>query len=159
MTEAEALTKADAASGSVFMAQGQVTGQASLHGTSRGNVSVARLGRGDLLVSGTASRAMVFLGAAEARTITQAAVNLPVAPGFAGAGTTVIQVAFQEQEAITGRGAAWSSVKAVAASLEWELGAAALAYRAPPALGRLEPPRVGLSGRLVPSNKGRILKG
>ena len=159
MTEARGLTTADAASGSVFTAQGQVTGQASLNAESQGHVSVTRLGRGDILVAGTAARAMVFLGAAGARAITQAAANLPLEPGFAGAGNTVIRVAFQEQEAITGRGAALSMVQAAASGSEWELGAAAVAFRAPPALRRSEPPRMGLSGRLVPTNTGRILKG
>jgi len=159
MTEAQALTSSGAAGGSVFTTQGQVAGQAFLHGTSQGNVALTRLGRGDLLVAGTASRAMVFLGAAEARAITQAAANLPLEPEFAGAGTTVIRVAFQQQEAITGRGAGLSTVRAAASGSEWELGAAAIAYRAPPALRRLAPPSVGLSGRLVPSNTGLILKG
>ena len=159
MTEARSLTKADAASGSVFMAQGHVTGQASLHGTSQGHVSVTRLGRGDVLVVGAAARGMVFLGAADARAVTQAAANLPLEPEFAGAGTTLIRVALQEQEVITGRGAAWSTVKAVANASGWELGATAISYRAPPALGRSEPPRLGLSGRLVPTNAGRILRG
>lgn len=159
MTEAQALTTADAACGLVFTAQGQVTGQASLHGTSQGYVSVTRFGRGDLLVAGTAARAMVFLGAAEARAITQAAANLPLEPGFAGAGTTVTRVAFHAQEVLTGRGAALSTVQAVANASGWELGATAIAYRAPPALRRSEPPRMGLSGRLVPTNAGRILKG
>jgi hypothetical protein len=159
MTKAEALTTAGAASGSVFTAQGKVTGQGFLNAASQGNVSVTRFGRGDLLVAGSAARAMVFLGAAEARAITQAAANLPLEPEFAGAGTTVIRVAFQEQEAITGRGTALSMVQAATSGSEWGLGAAALAFRAPPALRRSEPPRMGLSGRLVPTNAGRILKG
>jgi hypothetical protein len=159
MTEARGLTTAEAASGSVFTAQGKVTGQASLNAESQGRVSVTRLGRGDTLVAGSAARAMVFLGAAEARAITQAAANLPLEPEFAGAGTTVIRVAFQEQEAITGRGAGLSMVQAAASGSEWALGATAVAYRAPPALGRSELPRMGLSGRLVPTNAGRILKG
>ncbi len=159
MTKAEALTTAGAASGSVFTAKGKVTGQGFLNAASQGHVSVTRLARGDLLVAGTAARAMAFLGAAEARAITQAAANLPLAPGFAGAGTTVIKVAFQEQEVLTGRGAALLTVQAVANASGWELGATAIAYRAPPALGRSEPPRMGLSGRLVPTNAGRILKG
>jgi hypothetical protein len=157
--QVRALNMTSAASGSLFTAQGQVTGQASLHGTSQGHVSVTRLGRGDILVAGTAARAMVFLGAAEARSLTQAAANLPLEPGFAGAGTTVTRVAFHAQEVLTGRGAALSTVQAVDNASGWELGATAIAYRAPPALRRSEPPRVGLSGRLIPSNTGRILKG
>ena len=159
ITQAQALTTASAASGSVFTAQGQVTGQSSLLGTSQGHVSVTRFGRGDLFVAGTAARAMVFLGAAEARSLTQAAANLPLEPGFAGAGTTVARVAFHAQEVLTGRGAARSTVKAVANASGWEPGAEAIAYRAPPALRRSEPPRIGLSGRLVPTNTGRILRG
>ena len=159
ITQAQALTTASAASGSVFTAQGQVTGQSSLLGTSQGHVSVTRFGRGDLLVAGTATRAMVFLGAGEARSLTQAAANLPLEPGFAGAGATVTRVAFHAQEVLTGRGTVLSTVQAAASGSEWELGAAAVAYRAPPALGRLEAPRLGLSGRLVPTNTGRILRG
>jgi len=158
-TQAKALTTAGAASGSVFTAKGHVTGQAFLNAASRGHVALTRLGRGDLLVLGTAARGMVFLGTTEARSITQAAANLPLALGFGGAGTTLIRVAFHAQETLTGRGTALSTVKAVASGSEWGLGAAAIAYRAPPALGRLEPPRIGLSGRLISSNTGRILKG
>jgi hypothetical protein len=157
--QAQALTIASAASGSVFTAQGQVAGQASLNAESQGHVALTRLGRGDLLVAGTAAHAMVFLGAAEARAITQAAANLPLEPGFAGAGTTVIRVTFHAQETLTGRGTALTTVRAAAGGSEFELGAAAIAYRAPPALRRSEPPRIGLSGRLVPTNAGRILKG
>jgi len=159
ITQARALTTASAASGSVFTAQGQVTGQSSLLGTSQGHVSVTRFGRGDLLVAGTAMRAMVFLGAGEARSLTQAAANLLLEPGFAGAGATVTRVAFHAQEVLTGRGAVLSTVQAVDNALGWELGATAIAYRAPPALRRSEPPRMGLSGRLIPSNTGRILQG
>ena len=159
MTKAQALTTADAAGGSVFTAQGEVTGQAFLNAASIGQVVLTRLGRGDLLVAGTASRAMLFLGAAEARSISRAAANLPLEPWFAGAGATVIKVAFHEQEVFTGRGTALSTVQAAASGSEWELGAAAVAYREPPALGRLEAPRLGLSGRLVPTNTGRILRG
>lgn len=157
--QAQALTQAGTADGSVFTAQGQVTGRASLHATSQGDVSVTRLGRGGLLVTGIAARAMVFIGAARAHAITQAAANLPVAPGFAGAGTTTIELAFHGQAVITGRGSALSPVRAAASGSDWDLAATAIAYRAPPALGRSEPPRFGISGRLMPTNTGRILRG
>ena len=102
---------------------------------------------------------MVILGAAGARAITQAAANLSLEPGFAGAGTTVIRVDFHQQEVITGRGDARSMLQAAASGSDWDLAATAIAYRAPPALGRSEPPRFGISGRLMPTNTGRILRG
>jgi len=158
-SQVRALNMTSAASGSVLTAQRQITGQASLHGTSKGNVSVTRLARGDLLVVGSASRAMVYLGGAQARAITQAAANLPLEPGFAGAGTNVTRVDFHSQEAFSGRGTTLSTAQAVARGSEFELWATAVAYSAPPARGRSGSPRIGLSGRLIPSNTGRILKG
>ncbi|MDB4111684.1 hypothetical protein N9571_03910, partial [Yoonia sp.] len=59
----------------------------------------------------------------------------------------------------SGRGTTLSTAQAVARGSEFELWATAVAYSAPPARGRSGSPRIGLSGRLIPSNTGRILKG
>lgn len=157
--QAQALTQAAAARGSVFTAQGQVTGTASLHAAGAAPVALIPRGRGDLVVAGAAARALVIFGVADARCLTLAAANQPFAPGLSGAGITAIELAFNGQAAITGRGSALSPVWAAASGSDWDLAATAIAYRAPPALGRSEPPQFGISGRLMPTNTGRILRG
>ncbi|NHQ74568.1 hypothetical protein HAT86_08835 [Roseovarius gahaiensis] len=121
---------------------------------------VARVGLGEVLLTGTALRGMPLLGASAARITALAAANSIFAPGLTASADNVIQLDFTaEAIAADVRAAGSSLAEAPEVRALWDLGATSIAYRAPPALRRAEPPKYGLSGRLSPSNSGRILRG
>ena len=136
------------------------TARAKSRASSRGRLEVDRAGSVDVLVLGEALRGMPLLGASAARITALAAANKTLAPSLAGSAANVIQLDFTaEAIAADVRAAGSSLAEAPEVSALWDLGATSIAYRAPPALRRAEPPKYGLSGRLSPSNSGRILRG
>jgi hypothetical protein len=121
---------------------------------------VARVGLGEVLLTGTALRGMPLLGASAARITALAAANSIFAPGLTASADNVIQLDFTaEAIAADVRAAGAALAEALEVNALWDLGATSIAYRAPPALRRAETPKYGLSGRLSPSNSGRILRG
>lgn len=157
---ARAETAASLPSGATLDLQGHATGAARAQSISSGRVAFIRLGQGDVLVVGSAARGIALLGSAQAGNVTRAAVNLPLAPGLAGSAANVIHLDFTAEAIAPGGRAAGSNLAhASEVSAWWNLHITAIAYRAPPALRRSEPAKCGLSGRLSPSNSGRILRG
>lgn len=121
---------------------------------------VARVGLGEVLLTGTALRGMPLLGASAARITALAAANSIFAPGLTASADNVIQLDFTaEAIAADVRAAGAALAEALEVNALLDLGATSIAYRAPPALRRAETPKYGLSGRLSPSNSGRILRG
>jgi hypothetical protein len=151
---------ADSARGAAMAVQGHATGAARAQAISMGHVAFVRLSLGDVLVEGGAAPGMALLGSAQAGNVTRAAANLPLAPKLASNATNVIRVEFAAREVgVAARGIAQASVFGIATEPDLDLGLAFRAVGAPPALRRSEPPRTGLSGRLLPTNSGRILRG
>ncbi len=138
--------------------QGHSTGAARISSISSGHVAFIRLGLGDVLVAGGAARGMALLGSAQAGNVTQAAANLQLAPRLAGSATNVIRVEFAVRDmGAAGRGDALASIAGMTNRSALDLDLTSYAFGAPPALRRSEPPRIGLSGRLLPTNTGQIL--
>ena len=139
---------------------GSATAQTKSEAASQGRLAVDRSGSVDVLVLGEALPGMPLLGASEAQITALAAANQMLAPSLAVSATNVIQLHFaSEVIAPDGNAGGSNLVHASKVSTLWNLGTRAIAYRAPPALRRAEPPKYGLSGRLTPSNSGRILRG
>lgn len=139
---------------------GHAQAAAALRAAGQSRVPFTRAGAGDVQVLGITLHGMTLLGAAAARARAQGHANLPVAPALGLSGATFVQAASQKAPFTSaGTFTGTVAVRAAARVLAWDLDMAAIAFRAPPALGRSEPPRQGLSGRLVPSNTGRILRG
>ena len=139
---------------------GSGTARAQSQAASLGHLAFSRTGAADVLILGAAGRGMPFLGISQALTPALAAANSSVTPRIAATAANVIHLDLRA-EAIAPGGQAAGSNLACAQEINalWDLEMAAIAFRAPPALGRLELPRMGLSGRLVPTNAGRILRG
>lgn len=157
---ARAQTAASPPNGAPLDVQGHATGAAHAQCISSGRVAFVRLGQGDVLVAGGAARGIAFLRSAQAGNVAKAAANLPLAPGLAGSAATVIHLDFTAEAIAPGGRAAGSNLAhASEVSARWNLHLTSIAYRAPPALRRAETPKYGLSGRLSPSNSGRILRG
>lgn len=134
--------------------------QVQSRAASQGRLPVSRTGAADVLILGAAWRGMPFLGISQALIPAVAAANSSVMPGLAAAAANVIHVDLKAAAIAPGGQAAGSNLAcAQDVRARWDLDMAAIAFRAPPALGRSELPRMGLSGRLVPSNTGHILKG
>ncbi|WP_430463645.1 hypothetical protein [Tabrizicola sp.] len=151
---------ANLARGAAMVVQGHATGAARIFAISSGGIAFVRLGLGDVQVAGAAARGIAFLGSAHTRNITRAAANLSLAPQLVASVTNVIRVEFAARDmAAAGRGIAQASVFGIATDPDMDLGLAFRAVGAPPALRRSESPRTGLSGRLIPTNSGRILRG
>lgn len=124
------------------------------------HVALTRQGLGDLVVAASAARGMALEGSATALGIARAAADPALASRVAGTAATVIEVDFAGREmGSAGRAAAAAVVTAVQGAAALAPALAVRAFAAPPALRRTEPPRVALSGRLMPSNSGRILRG
>ena len=139
---------------------GHAQAAAALRAAGQSRVPFTRAGAGDVQVLGMTLRGMTLLGTAAAQARAQGIANLQVALGLGLSGATYVQAASQDAPfTSTGTLAGTAAVSGAARVLAWDLDMAAIAFRAPPALGRSEPPRQGLSGRLVPTNAGRILRG
>ena len=103
---------------------------------------------------------MTLLGSALAGNVTRATANLPLEPRLSGTATNVIRMEFAAREVgVAARGIAQASVFGIATDPDLDLGLAFRAVGAPPALRRSESPRAILSGRLIPTNSGRVLIG
>ncbi|MCV2876333.1 hypothetical protein OE810_08680 [Rhodobacteraceae bacterium XHP0102] len=136
------------------------TARAKSRASSRGRLEVDPAGSVDVLVLGEAVRGMPLFGASEAHITALAAANSIFAPGLTASADNVIQLNFTaEAIAADVRAAGAALAEALEVNALWDLGTSSIAYRAPPALRRAEPPKYGLSGRLSPSNSGRILRG
>lgn len=157
---ADAANAAHGQASSEVTTAGSGTARVQSRATSQAHLAISRTGAADVLILGAAWRGMAFLGASQARSPALAEANSSVMPGLAAAVANVIHLDLRA-EAIAPRGQAAGSNLACAQDVSalWDLDTAAIAFRAPPALGRSEPPRLGLSGRLVPTNTGRILQG
>ena len=143
-----------------FAAQGHASARAYLRGTGAGHLALTRAGLGDALVAGYAARRMALLGAAQAMSIARGAANLPLAPRLAGRAMTVIRIDLAGLGLATaGRADARGTVITTTAASAWAVALTARALNAPPALRRAAAPRIGLSGRIMPTNSGRILRG
>jgi hypothetical protein len=155
-----AATNAGAANGATFEAQGHASARANLRGAGTGHLALTRAGLGDALVAGNAARGMALLGAAQAMSIARGAANLPLAPRFAGRAMTVVRADLAGLGLATaGRANARGPVITTIAASAWAVALTARALNAPPALRRAVAPRIGLSGRIMPTNSGRILRG
>jgi len=155
-----AANAADGRAGSVLTTAGSGLAQVQSRAASHARLAVSRTGAADVLILGAAWHGMPFLGAAHAQIPALAAANSPVMPSLATSAANVIHLDLEAQGLAPGGHAAGSILAgAHAISAQWELNMTAIAYRAPPALRRFEPPRLGLSGRLLPTNAGRILRG
>ena len=151
---------ANLARGAAMAVQGHATGAARIFAVSSGRIAFVRLGLGDVQVAGGAARGIAFLGSAHARNITRTAANLSLAPQLMASVTNVVRVEFAARDmGAAGRGIAQASVFGIATDPDLDLGLAFRAVGAPPALRRSESPRAILSGRLIPTNSGRILRG
>lgn len=151
---------ANLARGAAPVVQGHAIGAARIYSISSGHVAFVRLSLGDVLVEGGAAPGMALLGSAQAGNVTRAAANLPLAPKLASNATNVIRVEFAAREVgVAARGNAMLGVSGRAVAQDLGLVAAVQALRALPALRRSEPAKYGLSGRLMPTNSGRILRG
>lgn len=141
-------------------AAGAGIAQVQAQAASQARLAISRTGAADVLILGAAWRGIAFLGASEARLTALAAANSSVMPSLAAAAANVIHLDLKAEAIAPGGQAAGSNLAcAQDVSAQWDLDITAIAFRAPPALGRSEPVRLGLSGRLVPTNTGRILRG
>jgi hypothetical protein len=160
IANARAQTAASLPNGARPDVQGHATGAAHAQCISSGCVAFVQLGQGDVLVAGGAARSMALLGSAQAGNVTRATANLPLEPRLSGTATNVIQMESAAREVgVVGRGIAMVGVSSRAVAQDLGFVAAVQVLRAPPALRRSEPPRTGLSGRILPTNSGRILQG
>jgi filamentous hemagglutinin len=160
MAVSGAATNAGATNGATFAAQGHATARAYLRGSAAGHMALTRAGLGDALVAGNAARGMARLGAAQAMSRARGAANLPLAPGLAGRAMTAVRMDLAGLGIATaGRANARGTVMITTAASAWAVALTARALIAPPALRRAAAPRIGLSGRIMPTNSGRILRG
>lgn len=145
---------------SVISTPGFGIAQVQSNAVIKAHLAISRTGTAELLILGAVWRGMAFLGASRAQTPALAAANSSVMPRLVAAAANVIHLDFRAEAMAPGGQAAGSNLAcAQDFSTLWDLDMTAIAFRAPPALGRSEPPRLGLSGRLVPTNTGRILRG
>lgn len=157
---AQVETAASLPTGATLDVQSHATGAARMQAICSGHVAFVRLGQADVLVAAGAAHGMTLLGAALASNVTRATAKLPLAPRLSGTATNVIRVEFAAREVtVVGLGNAILGVSGRAVARHLGLVAAVQALRAPPALRRSEPAKYGLSGRLMPTNSGRILRG
>jgi hypothetical protein len=157
----------------VGAARADASGAISLTGIGRSNITaradadsvfaVMRSGAGDVSVLGQSARILTFLGQASVLTASTAAANSPRTVVKA---TTVFQAQAsigagceRHEFAASGGSAAINAVSGAARPGGTSLMGASRGFRAPPAQRRYEPPRAGLSGRLLSGNSGRILRG
>lgn len=148
------------ADGTAMTLRGQATGDARTRARSTGRIAVTRLGLGGVCIAGGAARGMAVLGAAQARGMTEGVADLRLKHRLSGAASNLIRMELAAREmGAAGRGIAQASILGIGTDPDLVLGLTSYAFRAPPALRRSEPPRIGLSGRLMPSNAGRILRG
>jgi hypothetical protein len=156
----DAANAADGRASSAVTTAGSGTAKVQSRAASLGHLIVSRTGAANVQILGVAWRGMLFLGTSQARTPALAAANSSVMPSLVAAAANVIHLDLKAAAIAPGGQAAGSNLAcAQDVSALWDLDMTAIAFRAPPALGRLELPRMGLSGRLVPSNTGHILKG
>jgi hypothetical protein len=156
----DAANAADGRASSGVTTAGSGTAKVQSRAASLGHLIVSRTGAANVQILGVAWRGMPFLGTSQARTPALAAANSSVMPGLAAAAANVIHLDLKAAAIAPGGQAAGSNLAcAQDVRARWDLDMAAIAFRAPPALRRSEPPRMGLSGRLDPTNAGRILKG
>ena len=88
-----------------------------------------------------------------------AAANANVVPGIQSTASNIISIAFTGQAQMPQTVSAANTIttcKSPAGLLEAR--GTSIGYRAPAALRRSEPPRLGFSGRLMTGNSGRILR-
>ena len=157
---AEADNAAQGRASSAVTTVGSGLAQVQSRAASQARLAISRTGAADVLILGAAWRGMPLLGISQALTPALAAANSLVMPGLAAAAANVIHLDLRAEAIAPGGQAAGSNLAcAQDVSALWDFDMAAIAFRAPPALGRSEPPRLGLSGRLVPTNAGRILRG
>ncbi len=157
---ARAETAACLPTGAILDVQGLATSAARMQAICSGRVAFVRLGQADVLVAAGAAHGMALLGSAQAGNVARATANLPLEPRLSGTATNVIRVEFAAREVgVAARGNAMLGVSGRAVAQDLGLVAAVQALRAPPALRRSEPAKYGLSGRLMPTNSGRILRG
>jgi hypothetical protein len=159
-TAATGATSIITASRAIFAADVHASAKAYLRGAGAGHLALTRAGLGDALVAGYAARRMALLGAAQAMSIARGAANLPLAPGLAGRAMTAVRMDLAGLGIATaGRANARGTVMITTAASAWAVALTARALNAPPALRRAAAPRIGLSGRIMPTNSGRILRG
>jgi len=159
---ARCATLAVARSGSKLTLDFYGSGAAHALTTGAANVDLdfTRLGLGEGAIAGTTLRSITLIGDARARVDAMAAANTDVRPDLLSMASNIITLAFAGQAQLPQTVAAASSIttgQSIAGYLEAR--GAGIAYRAPPALRRSEPPRLGLSGRIMPTNAGRVLRG
>ncbi|MFU8899043.1 MAG: hypothetical protein ACNA7L_09120 [Roseinatronobacter sp.] len=129
-------------------------------GAARLDLGFTRQGFGEAAVEGTTLRSIAFLGDAGARIAGLAAATVTIAPTLqCRASNSIAMVSAQPAQIPGGHARAYASVAGQSTEGLSPLYLAATALRAPPALQRSEAPSVGLSGRLLSSNSGRILRG
>ena len=88
-----------------------------------------------------------------------AAANANVVPGIQSTASNIISIAFTGQAQMPQAVSAANSVTTCQSPAGLlEARGTGIGYRAPPALRRSEPPRLGFSGRLMTGNSGRILR-
>jgi hypothetical protein len=156
----DAANAADGRASSEVTTAGSGTTRVQSRATSQARLAISRTGAADVLILGAAWRGMAFLGASLAQIPALAAANSSVMPGLAAAAANVIHLDLKAAAIAPGGQAAGSNLAcAQDVSALWDLDTAAIAFRSPPALGRAEPPRLGFSGRLLPTNAGRVLRG
>ncbi|MFU8777874.1 MAG: hypothetical protein ACNA7M_09425 [Roseovarius sp.] len=139
---------------------GTARGQAVLSGETTGSVVLARFGTGDVIIASQSARVIVILGRASLSIASAGAANaLFVIDADLRVQTTIGAELQQDAFDAIGQGAANIKSSGSAKPGAWPVSGRSAAFRAPPALQRSEPPRTGLSGRLLSSNSGRILRG
>jgi hypothetical protein len=135
-------------------------GQAVSAGATTGFVALTRAGAGDVAISSHSARVILFPGHASLAIASAGAANTPFAISPLLLGHTTIGAGLEQNAPVAnGQGAAIVKSSGSARPGAWPMAGRSAAFRAPPALQRSEPPRTGLSGRLVSSNSGRILRG
>ena len=147
------------ASGDIVL-NGTARGQAVSSGATTGFVTLTRAGTGDVIIASQSARVIVILGRASLSIASVGAANALFAIDAVLRVQTTIGAKLQRDafDAI-GQGAANIKSSGSAKPGAWPVAGRSAAFRAPPALQRSEAPRVGLSGRLLSSNSGRILRG
>ena len=135
-------------------------GQAVSSGAATGYVALTRTGAGDVAISSHSARVILFPGHASLAIASAGAANPPFAMTPLLLGYTTIGAGLEQNASVAnGQGAAIIESSGSARPGAWPMAGRSAAFRAPPALQRAEPPRTGLSGRLLSSNSGRILRG
>jgi hypothetical protein len=135
-------------------------GQAVSSGAATGYVALTRAGAGDVAISSHSARVILFPGRASLAIASAGAANTLFAISPILLGCTTIGAGLEQNASVAnGQGAAIVKSSGSARPGAWLMAGRSAAFRAPPALQRSEPPRTGLSGRLLSSNSGRILRG